>query len=185
MRNAILYDARDEEPCERSAIDRLRQLLEDGGLRVLDLRVAANPPRPLAGDADVVIAESDIAIVHTVKRRALERHKPVILVVDGKALDGEIVVGDFHLRPMQNVLHLRERTIILHKIEADILGALMSHSGEVVSFEHLRQMLQRPHGTSRGSVAVHICKLRQKIEEARERPQHLVTVRGRGYCFIP
>lgn len=180
------YDVRDEEPRELSAIDRLRQLLEDGGLSVLDLRVAANRPRPPAGDADVIIAESDIAIVHIVKRcRALQRDKPVILVVDDKALDGEIVVGDFHLRPMQNVLQLRERTIALHKIEADILGALMSHAGEAVSFEHLRQILQRPHGTSRGSVAVHICKLRQKFEEAPGQPRHLVTVRGRGYCFRP
>jgi two-component system, OmpR family, response regulator RegX3 len=150
------------------------------------LRVATNRPRLPVGDADVIIAESDVAIAHSVKRaRALERHKPVILVVDSQALDGEIIVGDFHLRPMQNVLHLRERTIVLHKTEADILGALMSHSGEVVSFERLREILQRPHGTTRGSVAVHICMLRQKIEQAPGRPRHLVTVRGRGYCFRP
>ncbi len=178
------YDVRDEEPREQSAIDRLRQLLEDGGLRVLDLRVAANRPRLPAGEADVIIAESDVAIAHSVKRyRALQRHKPVILVVDSQALDGEIILGDFHLRPMQNVLHLRERTIALHKIEADILGALMAHSGEVVTFERLREILQRPHGTTRGSVAVHICMLRQKIEETPGRPRHLMTVRGRGYCF--
>lgn len=182
----LYYDVRDEEPSEASDIDRLRQLLEDGGMRVLDLRIAANRTRFSAGDADVIIAESDIAIARTVKHfRALQRRKPVILVVDAEALDGEIAIGDFHLRPLQNVLQLRERTIVLHKIEADILGALMSHAGEAVTFEHLRRILQRPHGTSRGSVAVHICKLRQKIEEAPGRPRHLVTVRGRGYCFRP
>jgi DNA-binding response OmpR family regulator len=167
-------------------LDRLRRLLEEGGLKVLDLRIAANRSRRADVPADVVIARNDVAMVQAVKQcRALNGSAPVILIVQSDAFDEEIVVGEFRLRPMQNVLRIGERSVALQKIEADILAALMSHAGQAISFELLRDILQRPHGATRGSIAVHICNLRQKLEEQPDTPCHLITIRGRGYSFLP
>ncbi len=35
------------------------------------------------------------------------------------------------------------------------------------------------------AIMVYINRLRGKIEEDRQKPAHIVTVRGRGYRFVP
>lgn len=167
-------------------LDRLLRVLLEDGIRVLDLRVVANRSRLLKIPADVVVARSDVALIQAIKQcRVLNGSAPVILIVQAGDYDEEIVVGTFRLRPMHNVLRVGKRSVALQKTEADILAALMSHPGEALSFELLRNTLQRPHGPTRGSIAVHICNLRQKVEKRPDQPRHLVTIRGLGYCFVP
>jgi len=168
----------------RLDLDRIRHLLEDGGLTVLDLRTAADHSEIASASPDVLIAQSDIAVVQAIKRcRALYREAPVLVIMSAESADEEIVLGQFRLRPMQGALVIGNQFVSLHKIEADILAVLMSHAGKPVHFDVLGEMLHRPHGTTRGSLAVHVCNLRRKLEARPEEPRHLITVRGRGYCF--
>ncbi len=68
--------------------------------------------------------------------------------------------------------------------EAGLLRLLINHRGQPVSRERILQEVWReqPHITLR-TVDVHIAWLRQKLEARQEVPQHILTVRGKGYQF--
>jgi len=80
---------------------------------------------------------------------------------------------------------LRGRRIELTTAEFDILHALASSAGRVLSRE---QLLQKVHGEGWAaydrSVDVHISRIRQKIEDDPRRPALLKTVRGVGYQLV-
>jgi DNA-binding response OmpR family regulator len=80
---------------------------------------------------------------------------------------------------------LRGQQVDLTTAEFDILYALASSAGRVLSRD---QLLQKVHGqgwaTYDRSVDVHISRIRQKIEEDPRRPALLKTVRGVGYQLV-
>jgi DNA-binding response OmpR family regulator len=80
---------------------------------------------------------------------------------------------------------LRGQRVELTTAEFDILHALASSAGRVLSRERL---LQRVHGEGWAaydrSVDVHISRIRQKIEDDPRRPALLKTVRGVGYQLV-
>jgi len=80
---------------------------------------------------------------------------------------------------------LRGQRVELTTAEFDILHALASSAGRVLSRE---QLLQRVHGEGWAaydrSVDVHISRIRQKIEDDPRRPVLLKTVRGVGYQLV-
>ena len=70
--------------------------------------------------------------------------------------------------------------------EFDLLTFFASHPRRVFSRE---QLMERIWGYAAaldtGTVTVHVRRLREKIEEDPSRPQHLQTVWGVGYRFVP
>jgi DNA-binding response OmpR family regulator len=68
--------------------------------------------------------------------------------------------------------------------EAGLLRILINHRGQPVSRERILHDVWReqPHITLR-TVDVHVAWLRQKLEAIPQRPQHILTVRGKGYRF--
>jgi DNA-binding response OmpR family regulator len=66
--------------------------------------------------------------------------------------------------------------------EFALLRLLAEHPRQVFSREHLLEQIWDAFG-DRTTVAVHIRRLREKIEENPADPQHLVTVWGVGYRF--
>ena len=80
---------------------------------------------------------------------------------------------------------LRGRQVDLTTAEFDILHALASSAGRVLSRD---QLLQKVHGQGWAaydrSVDVHISRIRQKIEDDPKRPMLLKTVRGVGYQLV-
>ena len=155
-------------PAERSLADTLTETLSNRGY------------------ADVVVVESALPVLRAIERfRRGQTRAPIVLVVTQSSVAPEIRRGGFVLRPMDNKLEVDGREIVLQRAEADLLHALMSHAGRIVTFGALKEKILRPARSARGSLAVHIRYLRQKIEPEPSRPRHIVTVRARGYRFQP
>jgi DNA-binding response OmpR family regulator len=70
--------------------------------------------------------------------------------------------------------------------EFDLLWFLASHPRRVFSREHLmRRVWGYAAALDTGTVTVHVRRLREKIEDEPSHPQHLETVWGIGYRFMP
>ena len=66
--------------------------------------------------------------------------------------------------------------------EARLLATLMQHSGRVVSRAQLmKEVWQTDYLGDTRTLDVHICLLRQKLEQDPANPRLLVTERGLGY----
>ena len=114
--------------------------------------------------------------VRTVLRRtahaslSAERLEYGALTIDARAR--EVTLGDDTLR--------------LTAKEFDLLFFLASHPRQVFSRD---QLMDRVWGYSAvldtGTVTVHVQRLRSKIEADPKTPQHLETVWGVGYRFVP
>ncbi len=70
--------------------------------------------------------------------------------------------------------------------EFDVLLCLIEAKGRVLSREQIQTAVWglNHHGTTR-TIDNFLLQLRQKLEKEPQRPQHLVTVRGVGYRFVP
>ncbi|RYE75479.1 MAG: response regulator transcription factor [Myxococcales bacterium] len=70
--------------------------------------------------------------------------------------------------------------------EFDVLLCLIEAKGKVLSREQIQTAVWgvNHHGTTR-TIDNFLLQLRQKLEKEPQRPQHLVTVRGVGYRFVP
>lgn len=93
--------------------------------------------------------------------------------------DDVLTVSDLRLDPRARTVHCDEQPVALGPLEYELLRALMTRPGQVVSraqLEHWVRSLGRM--TRRDAMAVHIHHLRRKIGHHRIR-----TVRGAGYLM--
>lgn len=65
--------------------------------------------------------------------------------------------------------------------EANLLRALASRAGEVISREDLAQLCEVDSGER--TIDVQVTRLRRKIEEDSKFPKYLQTIRGKGYLL--
>jgi DNA-binding response OmpR family regulator len=71
-------------------------------------------------------------------------------------------------------------------MEADLLRYLTEHEGQIVSRKDILEQVWRVHeDTDTRAIDNFIVRLRRYIEDDPASPQHLVTVRGIGYRFLP
>lgn len=82
-------------------------------------------------------------------------------------------------------LRVRDRTLPLTLMEANLLRYLIRHEGKAVS---RKAMLEEVWGvredTDTRAIDNFIVRLRRYIEDEPARPRHLITVRGVGYRFL-
>ncbi len=70
--------------------------------------------------------------------------------------------------------------------ELQLLQYLIHHRGRVVPREEILQNVWEYNaGVSSRTIDVHVAWLRQKLEPSAQNPQHIHTVRGKGYRFTP
>lgn len=115
-----------------------------------------------------------ISRVHAVLRRTGARG----------ATDGKIIrSGPFELHTDELRLTKHGRDIPLTLTEFRLLAFLMRHPRAVLSREQILRHLWQDGGeyVDENTVAVNIRRLREKIEDRPDDPQHIVTVRGAGY----
>lgn len=94
---------------------------------------------------------------------------------DGRVID----FGKLELRGVAN-------TIQLTFMEAQLLRYLVANCGRVVSRKSILEEVWGLHeDTDTRAIDNFIVRLRRYIEENPSKPEHLVTVRGVGYRFIP
>lgn len=78
------------------------------------------------------------------------------------------------------------RTTQLTVMEADLLRYFTEREGDIVSRKEILEQVWRVHeDTDTRAIDNFIVRLRRYIEDDPAHPQHLVTVRGIGYRFLP
>jgi DNA-binding response OmpR family regulator len=103
---------------------------------------------------------------------------------DGSARTEAISVGEIVLDPSRQSLTVRGRIVSLAPKEFSLLHVLMENRGRVVTRQTLLDKVwgydfEGEHQT----ISVHVRWLREKIEIDPNNPQHIITVRSRGYMF--
>lgn len=74
--------------------------------------------------------------------------------------------------------------VILSRKEFDLLHALMTRAGEIVSRDELmRQVWHTTFWTSSKTIDVHLGWLRRKIGDDSRHPHLITTIRGQGLRF--
>lgn len=97
-----------------------------------------------------------------------------------------VTVGDVSINTVTRRVTVRGREVDLKRREYELLLFFLLNPDVVFSREALYERVwgQEALGAS-ATVAVHVNRLREKIEEVPSAPRHLVTVWGAGYRFQP
>ncbi len=97
-----------------------------------------------------------------------------------------VTLGDLELDTAARRLRVRGEEVDLKNREYELLEFLMLHPDVVFSRE---QLYERVWGMDAlgdsATVAVHVNRLREKIEESPSFPRHILTVWGAGYRLMP
>jgi DNA-binding response OmpR family regulator len=100
--------------------------------------------------------------------------------------DATLRGGDLELDPIQRTVSVRGEPAALTSKEFDLLQHLMAHPGTVFSRDELFDAVWDTGFTGDpGTLAVHVRRLREKIERDPSRPTHIKLVWGLGYKFDP
>lgn len=93
-------------------------------------------------------------------------------------------VNGFALNLSQASVQKGKKKIQLTPKECKLLALLMQNAGHVVSRQNLMEHVWETNylGDTR-TLDVHICWLRQKLEDDPKSPRYIVTRRGRGYIL--
>lgn len=99
--------------------------------------------------------------------------------------EGPVVVGDLVIDPRTRIVNLHGEPLELSRKEFDLLLALASRGGEVVSKRALlAEVWQQAYGGGERTVDVHLSWLRRKLGETAAQPRYLHTVRGVGVRLV-
>ncbi|NKX92074.1 response regulator transcription factor [Sanguibacter hominis ATCC BAA-789] len=132
-----------------------------------------------AGADDYLIKPFSAAQVMARVRAVLRRTSPP------EHEDPRVVVGDLVVDPVSRVAVLDGRELALNRKEFDLLLALASRAGEVVTKRQLlAEVWQMPWGGADRTVDVHLSWLRRKLGETAAEPRYLVSVRGVGVKLV-
>lgn len=96
----------------------------------------------------------------------------------------EVRVGTLAMNLLARTVTISERNVHLRPKEFDLLAALASHEGSVVTRDDLMAQVwdERWVGQTK-TLDVHVAALRRKLRSARG-DGRIVTVRGRGYSYV-
>lgn len=107
------------------------------------------------------------------------------LMEDGAERSAVITVGDISVNTASHRVYKREREIELKNKEYELLVFFMTNKGILFSREDLYVKIWGMEALGDNStVAVHINRLREKLEDDPSSPKHITTVRGAGYRFV-
>ena len=119
-----------------------------------------------------------IARIRAVLRRAANEPDPE---ADG---DDVIEIGDVRLDAGRRELTVRGELVSIPRKEFELLEAMMSRAGRVVTRETLLdQVWGLDYVGDTKTLDVHVKRLRSKVEVDPAKPQLITTVRGVGYRF--
>jgi len=91
-------------------------------------------------------------------------------------------VGDLAVDLGRRSVTMAGREIQLTPTEYDLLRALVTHAGKVLTHRQLlRQVWEREHEHNMHMLRVNVSNLRRKIERDAARPQYILTEPGVGY----
>ena len=93
-------------------------------------------------------------------------------------------VQDVRLDPQSRKVWRGDSEITLSRKEFDLLHALISQAGEIVTRDQLMQdVWQTTFWTSSKTIDVHLGWVRRKLGDDSRRPTLITTIRGKGLRF--
>lgn len=96
-----------------------------------------------------------------------------------------LVFDQLHIQPTARTVQLGDEEIHLSSHEFDLLLALASQTGQILSREYLfNQIYSREYDGLDRSIDVRISQLRKKLHDNPENPSRIKTIWGRGYLFV-
>ena len=96
-----------------------------------------------------------------------------------------MVVGGLVVDAVSRTVQLDGEPVELNRKEFDLLLALASRPGQVISKRQLlAEVWQQPWGGADRTVDVHLSWLRRKLGESAARPRYLHSVRGVGVKLV-
>jgi DNA-binding response OmpR family regulator len=99
--------------------------------------------------------------------------------------DRQVVVGGLVVDAVSRTVELEGEPVELNRKEFDLLLALASRPGQVISKRQLlAEVWQQPWGGADRTVDVHLSWLRRKLGESAAKPRHLHSVRGVGVKLV-
>jgi DNA-binding response OmpR family regulator len=119
--------------------------------------------------------------------QAMARVRAVLRRVAGEEPEQgrEVVVGGLVVDVVARTVTLDGRELELNRKEFDLLLALASRAGQVVSKRQLlAEVWQQPWGGADRTVDVHLSWLRRKLGETAAEPRYLHSVRGVGVKLV-
>jgi DNA-binding response OmpR family regulator len=167
----------------------LRQFRDDLGLPVIFLTARRRELDQILGlelgaedyitkpfNPDVLVAR-----IHAVLRR-VNPPQPAAAALSVQ----EIEVGDLKIDPAGRTVNRAGQEIVLTAKEFDLLHALALEPNHVLAIDQLLSRVWGAEYTGEPQIVyVHMRWLREKVEEDPERPQRILTVRGKGYKLVP
>src|SRR5580698_9957501 len=98
------------------------------------------------------------------------------------AVGERLKFGEFELAPVARALWRRGEEIRLGSRALDILIALASRPGQIVSKDDLTQLVWRGALVDETSLRVGISAVRKALGKSGD--SYIATIPGRGYCFV-
>src|SRR5258708_6663640 len=92
--------------------------------------------------------------------------------------------GDFELDAGRRLLLSEGEPVALNYRAFELLHALVSRAGEILSKDELLAMVWEGQFVEEGNLTVHISALRKALGETKNENKYIVTVPGRGYSFV-
>jgi DNA-binding response OmpR family regulator len=137
------------------------------------------------GADDYVTKPFDLDVLVAHIKAVLRRNPDPLLHPTGQ--ESKILsAGDLTIDISAHTATLSGKLLELSPREFDLLSALISSAGQLVSNEELLTRVWGAEYTGQPQVVyVHIRWLREKIETDPENPERILTVRGLGYKYIP
>jgi DNA-binding response OmpR family regulator len=95
-------------------------------------------------------------------------------------------VGDIMIDPRAYLVTVAGEAVELAPREFELLHAFATDPGHIITVDNLLARVWGAEYVGQPQVVyVHIRWLREKIEPAPDQPRRIVTVRGKGYKFVP
>lgn len=128
------------------------------------------------GADDCVSASADISEV-------LARVEAMLRRNDGHGRSPVISFGGVRVDLRRGSADMGRGAVPLTPKELHLFSYLASHAGAVIAREELLREVWGYSAAETRTVDTHMAALRRKLETNPRRPEHLFTVRGRGYQF--
>jgi predicted ATPase/DNA-binding winged helix-turn-helix (wHTH) protein len=103
---------------------------------------------------------------------------------DNSLTHGVVSFGPFRLYAAERQLKRGDEPLQLGGRALDTLIALVERAGEIVTQRELLSRVWPDVTVEEANLRVHIASLRKALEDGREDTRYIVTVPGRGYCFV-
>src|ERR1700757_4182651 len=103
---------------------------------------------------------------------------------DSSRMRGVVSFGPFRLLAAERQLKKGDEPLQLGGRALDTLIALVERAGEVVTQRELISRVWPGVTVQEANLRIHIASLRKALGDGREDARYIVTVSGRGYCFV-